>query len=166
MSGRTHNGMMTRMNWGYVVAAVAGALIALVGNVIGQTRAERAAAARETRAQAHEREVWARGLRHEVHVEFLTEFDKHNEIVDRAQLRNDGSEPDDDFLLPVWRRFEAVCLIGGSLTVRAGDQAFAALFAHTYRGGPWEDVAHQRDQYVAAVREEFGLPPAPIRGDA
>ncbi|GAA5031810.1 hypothetical protein GCM10023258_30300 [Terrabacter aeriphilus] len=50
-------------------------------------------------------------------------------------------------------------------TANAGERARSAMAAYTFRDGTWEDVEYERDRYLAAVRQEFGLPSVPIMGD-
>lgn len=156
-----------RVFWGYIIAAIAGASLSTGGGYIAQMRAERAASAREEREREHEREVWARGLRHEVHVAFLAQWDRFFDMLTEVDDRPDnGSEPPEDFLLPVWRRLESVRLVCLPATAAAGQKACASLMALAFSGGQWEQASYDRDQYLAAVRDEFGLPAVPVMGDA
>jgi hypothetical protein len=154
------------MNWSPIVTTALGGALAIVGGFAGQWWGERNATAREARDRAHEREVWARGLRYEAHVAFLSEYDRrYDEVRDAKLLPDDGSEPPENYLVPLWDRHQAVRLVCTEATARAGERARDALFAYTFRNGKWEVVEYERDRYLAAVREEFELPPVPIMGD-
>jgi hypothetical protein len=103
-------------------------------------------------------------------VAFLTEYDRRYDAMRGARQFPDGSEPPEDYLVPLWDRHQAVRLVSTEDTARAGERARDALFAYTFRDGDWEAVEYQRDSYLSAVREEFELPPferppTPLLGD-
>lgn len=142
-----------------------GGLLAISGGVAGQFWSERKAVAREAREREQEREVWARSLRHEAHLAFLAEFDrKATEVID-ANLRHADGEPDYDYLATVWDLLQALRLVANQTAVQAGERAYEALRSFTFGDGTWPDVDRQRDLYVAAIRDEHGLPAIPPKRD-
>jgi hypothetical protein len=157
------------MDWSPIVTTALGGALAIIGGFAGQWWGEKKATAREARDRAHEREVWARGLRYEAHVAFLSEYDRRYDqmwIVKQLQQLPGPSEPvPENYLQPLWDRQQAVRLVCTEATARAGERARDALASYTFRDGEWEAVDYERDRYLAAVREEFGLPPVPIMGD-
>lgn len=148
-----------------VLTTLFGGVLALAGGFAGQWWSERNAAAREERQREHDREVWARGLRYEAHVAFLAEFDRKYDTVRRVGDAEPGREPENDYLASLWDRHQAVRLVCTQPTALAGEVALEALHRYVFADGPWESVDYQRDRYLSAVREEFGLPEVAIMGD-
>ena len=87
-------------------------LLAVAGGFVSGSWAERRADAREQQAREHEREVWARGLRYEAHVAFLSIRDAKFRLVSEAKddpfHAQHGREPSEDYLMPVWDRYQAL----------------------------------------------------------
>lgn len=140
------------------LSTVLGASLALVGGFAGQWWSERRAAARESRERDHEREIWARHLRFEAHVAFLAEYDrKYTAYAEATLTALDGEEPEDDYLVSLYDRYQAVRLVCTDTTARSGREAQDALSAYVFADGTPDIVDHARDNYVDAARHEFGL---------
>ena len=150
------------MDWSLVVPTVVGGVLAIGGGFVGQWWSQRSALAREAREREHEREVWARSLRYEAHVAFLTEFDRMLREAREERKRLPDWRPGDAASGLLWDRFQALRLVCAALTTAAAESAVDALrdYLHT-PGGRWRPVDVEREGYLAAVRDEFGLPPVP-----
>src|SRR4051812_29213535 len=108
---------MTRAGvWAVVSAGVAsiaptliGGGLTLLGVLITLTWTGQRERQRETDRRKHERETWARDLRYQSHVAFLTEFTAKSDAIDANEANypeGDGPEPSYDWLLPVWNRYQ------------------------------------------------------------
>lgn len=149
------------MDWSTFADTALGGALALSGGIAGAVVTDRRAAAREQRTRDHEREVWARGLRHEAHVAFLSIVDEKFKAVSSAREDDDGREAPDDFLVPVWDRYQALRMVCTKDTAEAAERVTTALLDYTFQAGQWQNVEHQRDVYLGAIRAEFHLPPIP-----
>jgi hypothetical protein len=156
---------MAAMDWSALATTILGGLLVLVGGFIGQWWAERRAIAREQRDRQHEHEVWARALRYEAHVAFLTEFDARYRDLDRAHSQGRYQRPSSDFLVPVWSRHQSVRLVCTADTAQLAFDAVIALTGYAFYGRESDEVTYKLDLYLGAVREEFHLPPIPLQRD-
>lgn len=144
-----------------VVPTIVGGLLALGGGFLGQWWSERRAAEREARERNNEREVWARDLRYQAHVEFINVF---NTVFKRLyawkQNPGDESEPPDNFLTPVIDAMTPMRLVTNEITQLHAIVALEALRTYPSRGGStYRDVDKALGGYMATVRREFDLQP-------
>ena len=154
------------MDWTPFVSTLLGGLLAAGGGFAGQWWSERRERAREERNREHEREIWARGLRYEAHVAFLSTFDAKYKSAQEASGRHDLGEVPDDWLVPVWDRLQALRMVCHDRTAKKAETALASLQAYTHgTGGRWEQVEWDLDRYLGAIREEFQLAPISLFGE-
>jgi hypothetical protein len=150
---------MTVVEYSTLVQTTLGGVLALGGAFLGQWWVERRAVAREQRDREHERDVWARDLGYEAHVQFIGTFQRLFKAVSDAEDRRDGSEPPEDYIQPLCDQMTSLRLISQQATQDKAKRAITALSKFTYTGGTWPEVDKFFDGYVGAVREEFHLPP-------
>jgi hypothetical protein len=143
-----------------------GGALAIGGGMAGQWWAERRSMAREKRDREHEREVWARGLRVDAHLAFLTLFDeRYGEWQSIRHGFGGSAEPPEDYLAPLWQRFQALRLVCSESTAKLAQKAMRSFNEYVFENGRWEQVEWDEDQYLGAIREELRLPPIPLMGD-
>lgn len=154
------------MDWSSLALTFLGGALAVGGGFFGQWWSERAAVAREQRERDHEREVWARGLRYEAHVEFLSTFDAKCKAASAAKDRGEGQEAPHDWLVPLRARLQALRMLGTRETWESANVAFENLYAYVFEEpDDWQSVEFAIDEYLLAVRREFHLPPIGASGD-
>jgi hypothetical protein len=146
------------MNWTTLSSTLLGGLLALGGTTLGQWWNERRALQREERTREHEREIWARQLRHEAHLAFLKMVGTAWSLA--VDIRNDPTGPDanEDFLEPIWDKLQELRLISEENTLSKADTTFRHLWVYVYEKGEGKSVSTAIEQYILAVREEFRLP--------
>lgn len=160
------------MDWGTLATLVVGAVLAIVTGLVGQWWSEGRAVEREQRQRERDRDDWARDRRYDAHVQFLKTHDELYGTVQRAKLRRmedpsgQPGEPPDDFLTPLMIRLTMVRLVSEKATADTAEAAFQALMQYSFRSGQWEMVDWTLDQYLGAVRQEFGLGPMQLMGEA
>jgi hypothetical protein len=156
---------MTVVEYSTLVQTTLGGVLALGGAFLGQWWGERRAVAREQRDREHERDVWARGLGYEAHVQFISTFQRLYKAVTDARDRGNDIEPPEDYLVPLHDQMTSLRLISQQVTQNQAWRAITALDRYTYRDGMWTEVEKYFDRYLGAVREEFHLPPIELVED-
>lgn len=154
------------MNWTTLLSTLLGGTLALFGGGLGQRWNERRAIEREARTREHEREIWARDLRREAHVQFLSEFDKrYQNAVDNKIYPSPETDPLEDYLAPLWSHLQSIRLVSNNDTIETAQKAIKELDAYVFHGGQWEQVEYARDIYIGEIRNESNLSPIALMGD-
>jgi hypothetical protein len=150
---------MRPMDWSQVLPVLLGGAVAVVGGGVTQWLSER-------RRADHDRAAWLRNLAHEAHVQYLAALDQRYQAV--ARIKDEGGPPLDIFdgaLTPVWDRLQSLRIVCTPAVTDAAERAYWGLNAYAYYGAPSDSVEVSRNDYLTAVREGYGLPPAPLKGD-
>lgn len=116
----------------------------------------------EKRDRDHEQRVWARTLRYDSHIGFLTEFENRFNHVIKFEAEgwpDRGAELPEDFLFPLYDRLTMLRTVGDQSTIDAAEGALSALRGYAYGPRKPPEVEKARDLYLVAMREEFGLDP-------
>lgn len=153
------------MDWSSLATTTLGGALAIGGGFLGAWWSERRTADREARARAHELDVWARGLRYEAHVKFLDVFDEKYRIYLEAEHESTPVEPPDDWLVPVWDAYNRLRIVCEQETADQAEAAVKALHDCLFGRGRWEQVQWASDQYLGAMRKEFGLNRIKLMGE-
>lgn len=149
-----------------MVPVLIGGGLTLGGGLLGSWVGERRAVAREERDRAHEREVWARSLRYEAHLQFLSEFDHRYKAIAEAKARARQEPVPDDWLDPAWDRLKSLRLVCAEQSAQTAEHLLLIVGEYSDEKAIWEDVEVARRQYVDAIRAEFHMPPIALRSDA
>lgn len=147
------------MDWSILAPTALGGLLALGGGFGGQWWSERRAVAREQRDREHEVFIWARNLRLESHLRFLSVFDLQMRLLDEASRRGEESDAPEDFVAPLMDLQENLRLMCSEETADRAFKALLRLNDYANKKGIWEDAMAAREAYLAAIRDEFKLPP-------
>lgn len=153
------------MNWTTFLSTLLGGLLALGGSWLGHWWNERRAIEREVRNRDHEREVWARELRREAHVHFLSEFDTKYRIAMDHEAFPGPEEPPEDWLSTLWSNIQSMRLVSNDETIEKAQNAIRELNTYVFHDGQWEQVDYALDMYIGEIRKEFNLPPISLMGD-
>lgn len=158
-------GNLAHVNWSAFLTTALGGFLTLGGGLLGAWWTERRARDRETRAREHEREVWARGLRLEAHGRFLDVFEAKYRVVMNAKDDPYKPDPPEDWLAPVWDAFQRLRIVCDQETAHTAEAVIKALHEYTFGKGKWEQVEWASEQYLGAIRREFGLKQIELMGD-
>jgi hypothetical protein len=120
---------------------------------------ERRSTARERRDRDHERETWARGLRYEAHLSFLTDINQMYTAASHALDRYDPRSLDGEEFVPLWDSLQRIRMICGERTAERTELTIKELETYAFRRGEEQAVEHAVDEYIRAIRQEFGLTP-------
>lgn len=138
---------------------VLGAVLSLAGGLASQLVADSRAVKAEQRARQHERDVWARGIRYELHNEFQARFQRLWNIVTDENPQGDRPVDEGEFFsrladplakMDLWASDEAT-----------GAATRAALLLDTFASSnrvKYQDVLDSFEAYKTAARIESGLP--------
>ncbi|MEU6997211.1 hypothetical protein [Nonomuraea sp. NPDC046570] len=143
--------------WPQIVSGVIGGVLALLGVLVTQRRADRRELKQWERERERERQVWARedvarsyDHRREAYIEFMQEWERHFNMVYNARYSDSGynPEPDHDWMDSLQERYVAVQLFG---TEPARKKALEAMLS-------LDKVARLDEEFLSArtVLEEFG----------
>ena len=155
------------MSWTTLSSTLFGGSLAFGGSMIGQWLNERRAIKREERTREHEREAWARQIRHESHVAFLKAFDDllNTAIEVNTNRYEPMPDPESDWLNPTYTKLQELRLVSQEDAIYKADIAFEELQRYLFSDGKFEDVRLAFDQYIAAVRREFRVPSIGLTDD-
>ena len=156
---------MSVVDYSTLAQTALGGVLVAGGGFLGQWWSERRAVAREHRDREHERQVWARGIRYETHVQFISTYQRLRKAVEDARDQGMDVEAPEDYLVPLHDQMTSLRLISQQATQDKALRAIVALDLYTHRGGKWPDVEKHFDRYIGAVREEFHLPPIDLFED-
>jgi hypothetical protein len=138
-----------------------------------QRSAANQATAKEARDREHERQVWARQLRYQTHVQFLAEFWRlheaashhHHNLVPSKGEQADTSVMWAEMMWAVDTQLTMLVLLAKPSTYEKARAAFGALMEYAFGRADSKDVHQLLSQYVTAVRAESNLEPlAPPAG--